>query len=146
MRDCIKTAQRGEPRPDAQGATIFEFVFSPDAAVFAGHFPGHPILPGVFQLEMTRMAAESVLNSSLAINEIRKAKFQRPIGPTEPVRLQLRLSPKEAAFEARAALSVNGQAAGEVFLLLLAVEPGARSAACTPLHSGISSGSGIEAA
>ena len=64
--------------------------------MFAGHFPDRPMLPGVFQLEMAHVAAESVLNCPLAVREIPKAKFQRPILPGEIVRLELKLSEKTA--------------------------------------------------
>jgi 3-hydroxymyristoyl/3-hydroxydecanoyl-(acyl carrier protein) dehydratase len=86
--------------------------------VFAGHFPNRPLLPGVFQLEMARAAAELVLNCPLAVREISKAKFQRPILPDEIVRLELKLSETGGARLARASFSVKGQSAGETILLL----------------------------
>ena len=105
-------------KPNADGATIFEFRFGANDPVFAGHFPNRPLLPGVFQLEMTRVAAESVLNCSLTVREICRAKFQRPILPDEVVRLELKLSEADGAIQARANYSVSGQPAGETILLL----------------------------
>ena len=118
MRDSIAAARIGEPRQNAEGATVFEFKFDPEDSTFAGHFPGHPILPGVFQLEMVRIAAERVLNCSLSVSEIRKAKFQRPIFPREIVRLELEVTTNDGAIRARADFSVDGQLAGETVLLL----------------------------
>ena len=118
MRDSIAAARLGEPRLNADGSTTLEFKFRADDPVFAGHFPGRPILPGIFQLEMARVAAESVLNCALTVRQIRKAKFQRPVLPDETVRIELKLSNKDKTIQAYAAFSVGGQAAGETNLLL----------------------------
>jgi 3-hydroxyacyl-[acyl-carrier-protein] dehydratase len=118
MQRSIAAARTGSPQRNADGTNIFEFRFGADDPTFAGHFPGRPILPGVFQLEMVRVAVESVLDCPLAVREIRKAKFQRPILPDEVVRVELKLSEKEGTIEARASFSVGGQPAGETFLIL----------------------------
>ena len=118
MRDSIATARLGGPRPNADGATMLAFKFGAADPVFAGHFPGRPILPGIFQLELARVAAESVLHCALAVREIRKAKFQRPVLPDEVVRMELKLLNKDGVIQAHAVFSVGGQAAGETILLL----------------------------
>jgi 3-hydroxyacyl-[acyl-carrier-protein] dehydratase len=118
MQNSVAAARIGEPKQSADGANVFEFRFNADDPTFAGHFPGRPILPGVFQLEMARAAAAAVLNCPLAVREIRKAKFQRPILPDEVVRVELKLSEKEDTIQARAGFSVGGQPAGETFLIL----------------------------
>ena len=118
MHKSIAAARVGEPQPNPDGTTIFEFRFGADDPVFAGHFPGRPILPGVFQLELVRVAAELVLKSTMAVCEIRKAKFQRPILPGETVRLALKLSGETDTLQAHAHFSVIGQPAGEMILLL----------------------------
>jgi len=118
VKHSIANARVGEGKPNADGSTVFEFKFAASDPVFAGHFPGHPILPGVFQLEMVRGAAELVLNCQLGIREIRKSKFQRPILPDEITRVELKLTEKEGSIEARAGFSVGGQPAGETAMLL----------------------------
>lgn len=118
MRESIAAACCGEPCSNADGTTTLEFKFSADDATFAGHFPHRPILPGVFQLEMVRVGAELVLGGALAVREIRKAKFQRPILPEEIVRVELKLSEKDGAIQAKADCFVGLQLAGEIILLL----------------------------
>jgi len=118
MRDSISAARKAGPAAQADGAHAFEFKFSPDDPVFAGHFPNHPILPGIFQLEIVRMAAEWVQNRPLAVGEIAKAKFQRPILPGETLKLSLKLSEAEGVISARATFTCGGQPAGEAFLKL----------------------------
>jgi 3-hydroxyacyl-[acyl-carrier-protein] dehydratase len=118
MQNSIVAARIGGSQQNADGATIFEFRFGADDPVFAGHFPNRPLLPGVFQLEMARMAAEWILKRPLAVREIVKAKFQRPILPDELLRLELKLSEANGTIQVRANFSVGGQPAGETILSL----------------------------
>jgi 3-hydroxymyristoyl/3-hydroxydecanoyl-(acyl carrier protein) dehydratase len=118
MRDSIAAARISGPRRQADGAAVFEFRFGADDPVFAGHFPAHPLLPGIFQLEMTRAAAEWALQCALALREVSKAKFQRPILPAEIVRVELKWSETAGLIRTRASFSVAGQRAGETTMLL----------------------------
>jgi 3-hydroxyacyl-[acyl-carrier-protein] dehydratase len=118
MRDSIAAARKAGPTVQPDGAHTFEFSFSPEDPVFAGHFPNRPILPGIFQLEIVRMAAEWIHNRPLAVGEIAKAKFQRPILPGEVLKLSLKLSEAEQVVSARANFVCGGQPAGEAFLKL----------------------------
>lgn len=118
MRDSIVAARISGPTPQADGAAILEFYFRPDDPTFAGHFPTRPLVPGVFQIEMARVAVETVLACSCTVREITKAKFLRPIIPAETVRVELKLSPQADTIQAHARLSVGGRPAGEVLLQL----------------------------
>jgi 3-hydroxyacyl-[acyl-carrier-protein] dehydratase len=118
MRDSISAARKSGPAAQADGTSRFEFNFSAEDPVFAGHFPQRPILPGVFQLEMVRMAAEWLQNRSFAVQEIAKAKFQRPVLPGETLALNLKLTESEGLVSARANFSCGGQVAGEAYLKL----------------------------
>jgi 3-hydroxyacyl-[acyl-carrier-protein] dehydratase len=118
LRDSITAAKISGPDLTPEGAALFTFRFPATDPTFAGHFPTRPLLPGVFQLEITRMAAELTLKQSLAIREITKAKFLRPIIPDETLRVELKLAEKADMIQVRAGFSVTGQAAGEAILLL----------------------------
>jgi 3-hydroxymyristoyl/3-hydroxydecanoyl-(acyl carrier protein) dehydratase len=118
MRESIHRAQIGDPQTSADGSTTLEFCFAPDDPTFAGHFPTRPLLPGVFQLEMARIATEAMLNRPLTVREVTKAKFLRPIIPAEIVRVELKLVEKADTIQARARFSVTGQSAGEAILQL----------------------------
>lgn len=118
MRASIMAALVSRPHPNAEGAATLEFRFPPDDPTFAGHFPTRPVLPGVFQLEIVRFAAELLLNCSLAVREITKAKFLRPIAPNELVRVELSLSEGEGTIQARASFVAGGRLAGEANLQL----------------------------
>lgn len=52
-----------------------------DHPAFAGHFPGHPIVPGVVLLDHAQHAIETVTGLRLA--GVAVAKFLSPVGPGE---------------------------------------------------------------
>jgi 3-hydroxyacyl-[acyl-carrier-protein] dehydratase len=116
MLTSIRAARLGEPQLQPDGAAVQEFRFPATDAVFAGHFPGHPLLPGIFQIEMTRELAESVLGGKLVVRFVTKAKFLRPIIPGETVRVELKSTEKADTIQLRARFTVIGQAAGDVVL------------------------------
>ena len=118
MRESIVAARLNGPQRLADGVAVLEFRFGADDPTFGGHFPTHPLLPGIFQLEMTRAAVEWVLICRLGVREISKAKFQRPIYPAELVRMELKWSEAGDTIRARASFSVGGQRAGETSMRL----------------------------
>ena len=118
MKSSIAAAQLGAPQFEADGRAIFEFRFPANDPVFTGHFPGNPILPGVFQLELTRLCAETVLKSQLFLREVSKAKFRQPISPAETIRVELKLTEKDGAIQTRANFSVGNLPAGDAILML----------------------------
>src|SRR5215510_8329714 len=119
MRASITAARIGDLSREPDGTASVEFRFSATDPVFAGHFPNQPLVPGVFQLEMARLGAEWLIGEQLGVREISKAKFLRPIIPTELVRMHLRLSESNGDIAVRATFSVGGQAAGETVLKLV---------------------------
>ncbi|HEY4414341.1 MAG TPA: hypothetical protein VGO57_01515 [Verrucomicrobiae bacterium] len=118
LRTSISSARKAGPLTLPDGAHALEFEFSAADPVFAGHFPGRPILPGVFQLEIVRLAAEWVEHASFSVQEIIRAKFQRPILPGEILKLNLKLSAADGAISVRGTFICGGQPAGEAFLRL----------------------------
>lgn len=60
-----------------------------DMTCFKGHFPGHPILPGVIQLHWAALFGASVFGSSRNVAEVSQLKFRKPITPSDVIRLEL---------------------------------------------------------
>lgn len=58
----------------------FEWTVPPDHPSLAGHFPGHPILPGVVLLDRLQIGLAA---AGIAIAEISNAKFSSPALPGE---------------------------------------------------------------
>ena len=55
---------------------------------FAGHFPGHPILPALVQILAGETLAEAWCGRPLQLTAIENAKFVRPLSPGQKVLVQ----------------------------------------------------------
>src|SRR5258708_5991128 len=97
------------------------FVFPSGLALFEGHFPGRPIVPGVLEVETARAALEKHFKGTpLRIQSIEKAKFTREVKPGEEIRLRMSFAPsgEKDTWSVKGTLSVNGEKAGQVTLTL----------------------------
>ena len=63
------------------------FAVPADLPFFEGHFPGHPILPGVVALAWMLAAAERFLGRPLGGVELLNVKFQNVITPGAVIEL-----------------------------------------------------------
>ncbi len=74
------------------GTVICNFNVESSLKILEGHFPGHPILPGVVQIEMMAQAASFMMvhildrpvgevKLDVALLGVEKAKFRKPIYP-----------------------------------------------------------------
>ena len=96
------------------------FTFPGDLAVFEGHFPGYPLVPGVFLLEAVRTAAERALDRPLRIRRIDDAKFTAEVRPGETVAVDANISDVDAGWRCDASLRSDTGAVASVRLLLAA--------------------------
>jgi 3-hydroxymyristoyl/3-hydroxydecanoyl-(acyl carrier protein) dehydratase len=72
-----------------------------DSRYFAGHFPGHPILPGIAHLALARESLPA------GIVEVRTLRLRKPVGPGDVLDLSLDLSSEDGT--ARFALRRGGE-------------------------------------
>ena len=54
-----------------------------DSPWFSGHFPDHPILPGIDQLKMVADVIDRARQERLEIKRLHRVKFKRIVGPGE---------------------------------------------------------------
>ena len=86
-----------EHAPD-QGGWRQSFCFAADSAVFAGHFPGHPVLPAVVQVLMVQVALEA-MGQYADLACVPQAKFLAPLGPDVDILLTLSKGRREGRWE-----------------------------------------------
>lgn len=94
-----------------------ELHVDPQLALFAGHFPGHPVLPGVIIMEALAQAAsfcilvERGAEGSIGfLTGIDKAKFRRQVEPGDVLTLKARIVKSSARLcVAEVEASVDGQ-------------------------------------
>ena len=85
-----------------------EIVFPEDFALFAGHFPGNPTLPGVCEIACAEILLGKMLNRTPDIIEIGKAKFFAPVAPGKILNIRIEWHAVEGKIELSANLSVDG--------------------------------------
>jgi len=60
--------------------------------IFKGHFPGHPVLPGVCKLQMIKEVLEKTLTKHLMLKQADQIKFLRLIDPRVDNSLQVAIT------------------------------------------------------
>jgi 3-hydroxymyristoyl/3-hydroxydecanoyl-(acyl carrier protein) dehydratase len=56
----------------------------------SGHFPGHPVVPGVVMLGEIMNAIREIANENLEFVAMPSVKFMSPLKPGEPLRITLK--------------------------------------------------------
>ena len=70
---------------------------------FQGHFPGHPIMPGVLSLEILCQAGsflmlnqvDNPLEKNMFFTSVEKARFKKPISPGDQLEIEVELVKKK---------------------------------------------------
>ena len=95
------------------------FLFKKQLEFFEGHFPGNPILPGVFQIEMVKYILEKSLQTSLCLHSIKKTKFSNLIHPDTVIVVEITINRTEKAlFDVKAIVRTEDVIAGKTNLIL----------------------------
>lgn len=98
---------------------------------FAGHFPGHPIMPGVLIIEaMAQTAAVLViatvgrqLGSLVYFMSVEEARFRRPVGPGDVLRLHVsKIQSRGKVWKFKGVARVDGNLMAEAVFTAMIVE------------------------
>lgn len=85
VRDDLYTLSRESDR----GATFcFRATINPQHPLFAGHFPGQPILPGVCTLAILSDCVAEICGYGVRFAQIRECKFTAPVDPSRHTELE----------------------------------------------------------
>jgi 3-hydroxyacyl-[acyl-carrier-protein] dehydratase len=96
------------------------FEFQQDLDIFIGHFPGDPMLPGVFQIEMVKYVLEELYGTALNISSIKKTKFSSLIRPDIAICLDITINKQQGGqLDVKAILRAGDKIAGKTNLILI---------------------------
>ena len=93
--------------------------------VFLGHFPGHPVMPGVLLIEGMAQAGGLLLlhdlpqreNKLLLFAGIEEAKFRRPVVPGDQIRYEVEVLRLRSTFgKVAGKVLIDGELAAEAIL------------------------------
>lgn len=99
---------------------LCEKTFAGSEEFFAGHYPGHPIVPGVLLCEAAMQAGAILLSEHLAAakgrvpvaTRMNDVRFKRMVRPGETIRMEVELTERLAdAFFLKAKVTVGSQVA-----------------------------------
>lgn len=82
--------------------TVTQLDIPSDHPAFSGHFPSHPIVPGVVLLDQAKQRIEA--ECGLLTSGLQVAKFLSPALPGDSLALQYRIAGKHIQFEIRCGL------------------------------------------
>ena len=103
---------------DPQGSLRAEFLFPPGLPLFAGHFPGNPILPAVHQIEMVRCAMSALVAEPLWIEKISKAKFAGVVSPGDVITVEAAFERAAGRIRVTAKLDVAGATKSNITMVM----------------------------
>jgi 3-hydroxyacyl-[acyl-carrier-protein] dehydratase len=73
-----------------QGARAI-LTINADHPIFAGHFPGQPVVPGACQLQIVQELLSQLLDSDYSLVKADQVKFLLPIDPRQYPRIEATL-------------------------------------------------------
>jgi 3-hydroxyacyl-[acyl-carrier-protein] dehydratase len=123
--------------PRTGGAFDAQMVLD-DAAMFAGHYPGAPILPGTFLIEALFQAASAAVGGDLRLEQIVACRFRSPLLPGDELSAHFTL--KDVG-EGKTLVEVSAQGRAPAAQASLMIASGKESANAVP--SALAAGPGV---
>ena len=82
---------------ESSDSTIWtiQIKLNPGHPVYQGHFPGHPVVPGVCLLQLIKECVEDIRQQKLQIAQVSSCKFLSAINPIETPHISVALTFKE---------------------------------------------------
>jgi 3-hydroxyacyl-[acyl-carrier-protein] dehydratase len=94
----------------ADGSINAGIEWNASHAIFAGHFPGNPVVPGVCMLQLVQEIMEDALQKKLLLRESGQIKFLQFINPRNHPQVQLQINyTQKVSGELQTAASIQFQ-------------------------------------
>lgn len=100
---------------DREGTAVGHYTVRGDEFFLQGHFPGHPIVPGVILCEMLAQSACVLMKDAISEGKLPvytgldKVRFRSPVKPGDTVETQCRIKRAKPPFYfAEGTVTVNG--------------------------------------
>ena len=74
---------------------ITTIELNPGHIVYSGHFPGHPVTPGVIQMQIVHELLEKHFCKNVRLITMSRCKFLKIINPNETSQIDIHIEPKE---------------------------------------------------
>ncbi len=92
-----------------------DFIIPPEHVCFEGHFPGHPILPGVVQVGWAVIYSEELYGYASGLDRLERVKFMHPILPGMRLTLHLKVDNERRKIQYEYRDSTNSYASGTLY-------------------------------
>jgi 3-hydroxyacyl-[acyl-carrier-protein] dehydratase len=118
IRQGIAAAALGAVTTDDNGTLEGRYLFPENFSGFAGHFPGHPILPAIVEIMLVVALVGAASGCPQRLVAVEDAKFLSPVSPDQEilVRCRPRLLKGKLLYDAQ--LTVAGTTTASLLLEL----------------------------
>lgn len=90
-----------------------------DCAVFQGHFPGNPVLPGAFHLWIAYLLLREHMGATQTLRAVRRARFKKILVPGDAIVIQGKLQDSAGGgLEAHCKILKEGREASKFTLIM----------------------------
>ena len=78
-----------------QDGASFTVRFNPSHPIFAGHFPGHPIVPGACLVQIAEDLTARLAGHPVRFTAIKNLKFRQALTPEDEVTVSIQYEPSQ---------------------------------------------------
>jgi 3-hydroxyacyl-[acyl-carrier-protein] dehydratase len=118
IRQGIAAAALGTVTSDDSGILQGRYLFPEHFIGFAGHFPGHPILPAIVEIMAVVALVGAASGGPQRLVAVEDAKFLSPVSPDQEILVRCRPRLLKGKLLHDAQLTVNGTTTASLLLEL----------------------------
>ena len=100
-----------------EGKLVAVIKLNPEHKIYAGHFPGNPVTPGVVQFQIVKEILENTYNKDLKLISMRSCKFMKILNPNVTPLVTIDISSAVNPLE----ISVVGKYQDDIYFKLTAL-------------------------